>query len=62
MHSWSHLLCRNQIGDDYQVPCIVRHAHVVVDELDRFGTMTFEQVVQPALELVEGWQERYSGY
>ena len=29
--------------------------------LDRFGTMTFEQVVQPALELVEGWQERYSG-
>ena len=32
-----------------------------ITALDRFGTMTFEQVVQPALELVEKWPERYPG-
>ncbi len=29
-------------------------AGCLIATLDRFGTMTFEQVVQPALELVEG--------
>ncbi len=32
-----------------------------ITALARFGTMTFEQVVQPALELVESWPERYAG-
>ena len=32
-----------------------------ITALARFGTMTFEQVVQPALELVEQWPERYPG-
>ena len=32
-----------------------------ITALARFGTMTFEQVVQPALELVKDWPERYPG-
>ncbi|MCZ6634680.1 MAG: gamma-glutamyltransferase [bacterium] len=32
-----------------------------ITALDRFGTMTFAQVVQPALELVENWPARYVG-
>lgn len=32
-----------------------------ITALDRFGTMTFGQVVQPALELVEKWPARYPG-
>jgi gamma-glutamyltranspeptidase/glutathione hydrolase len=32
-----------------------------ITALDRFGTMTFEQVVQPALELVEQYAPRYVG-
>jgi gamma-glutamyltranspeptidase/glutathione hydrolase len=32
-----------------------------ITALDQFGTMTFAQVVQPALELVENWPARYAG-
>ena len=32
-----------------------------ITALDRFGTMSFEQVVQPALELVEIYEPRYPG-
>ena len=32
-----------------------------ITALDRFGTMTFAQVVQPAFELVENWPARYVG-